>query len=586
MADTTYLSMSCIGATRHAGDPDMERTATRSSFMAFALVGWGLLNLVQATLTPLHSDEVYYWAYGWELAWGYWDHAPAVGLLTFLGGSLLPHTALGARLFTVILGTLAILLLWRLTDRKDARLFFIIVCGLLIFHIGGFFIAPDGAMGFANVVLLTAYAAFLRRPHSGEGILLGAAAALVLYSKYQGLMLIGMLALAQPVLWREPGSWLALLTMIVLFLPGLNWLIEHDYGSIPYYAAEREKLPWSWNWTAEFIGGQFAMFGPFTGLILLPVVFLHRPADPFLRSMRTCAIGILIFLLLMSFRMRIMGNWTAAALPCVVLVAYDAFTQKANWRRWAVRLALASGALILVVRIWLMAGWPLPPQQRIDFHDWDVWAAEVHKHAAGRPVVFTNSFHLPSRYAYEMKTRDVYVLNNYRYHATQFDIWPIEERMQGRKVLLVSPGPCAGCDTISGEFPGTYRACAIDGFRSFQRLRIVHDAARIRMRRGEERPFTITLVNPTGLPMRFDQCKEYHFRPSYHIRRGRDYVIDAVVQDAALDTLVLHDHRSLVITVRAPEEAGRHMLLFSLATDLPYPDFGRHGEWLELDVIE
>ena len=45
---------------------------------------WFVLNLLQSIFTEIQEDEAYYALYGEHLAWGYFDHPPMVGLLTFL----------------------------------------------------------------------------------------------------------------------------------------------------------------------------------------------------------------------------------------------------------------------------------------------------------------------------------------------------------------------------------------------------------------------------------------------------------------------------------------------------------------------
>src|SRR5690606_23943000 len=52
------------------------------------LIGWFIINLLQAVFTGLHSDESYYWMYSENLAFGYFDHPPFVAYLIHLGYSL------------------------------------------------------------------------------------------------------------------------------------------------------------------------------------------------------------------------------------------------------------------------------------------------------------------------------------------------------------------------------------------------------------------------------------------------------------------------------------------------------------------
>ena len=71
------------------------------SLFLFFLVIWFLLNALQAAFTNLDPDEAYYWMYSKALAWGYFDHPPAIATLIKLGYALIP-SELGVRIFTIL----------------------------------------------------------------------------------------------------------------------------------------------------------------------------------------------------------------------------------------------------------------------------------------------------------------------------------------------------------------------------------------------------------------------------------------------------------------------------------------------------
>ena len=47
---------------------------------ALLLVLWLGMNLFQAVFTEIMKDETYYFLYGQNLAWGYFDHPPMIAL--------------------------------------------------------------------------------------------------------------------------------------------------------------------------------------------------------------------------------------------------------------------------------------------------------------------------------------------------------------------------------------------------------------------------------------------------------------------------------------------------------------------------
>lgn len=72
---------------------------------------WFVLNLLQGIFTEIQEDEAYYALYGEHLAWGYYDHPPMVGLMTFLSSIFFSGT-LGVRFFTIIASCLSLWVVW------------------------------------------------------------------------------------------------------------------------------------------------------------------------------------------------------------------------------------------------------------------------------------------------------------------------------------------------------------------------------------------------------------------------------------------------------------------------------------------
>ena len=110
----------------------------------YFLLGWTVLNLVQASTLELQGDEAYYWMYSRYLDWGYFDHPPMVALLIRIGDSIM-HNELGLRLITILTSTISIYILW-LTLKKyavDALAFALVVSGIFVFNIIDFIYHDD-----------------------------------------------------------------------------------------------------------------------------------------------------------------------------------------------------------------------------------------------------------------------------------------------------------------------------------------------------------------------------------------------------------------------------------------------------------
>jgi 4-amino-4-deoxy-L-arabinose transferase-like glycosyltransferase len=123
------------------------------------LVLWGILNLVQARLTPLNNDEAYYWMYSKYLAWGFFDHPPMIALMIKIGYRLFQNE-LGVRLIIVLSQLAALTIIWATTEKEQRQnkenifFFFMLAAILPVLNIYGFFATPDAPLILFTAVFL------------------------------------------------------------------------------------------------------------------------------------------------------------------------------------------------------------------------------------------------------------------------------------------------------------------------------------------------------------------------------------------------------------------------------------------------
>ena len=165
---------------------------------------WFVINLLQGIFTEIQEDEAYYALYGEHLAWGYFDHPPMVGLMTFLSSMLFSGT-LGVRFFTIITSCLSLWVMWKVTQvpelvegpsiiqeiadqvRNDAKkksplLFFVIACSIVMFNIYGFVTTPDASLILFSALFLLVYQRYLENKSWKNALLMGLFMALMIYS--------------------------------------------------------------------------------------------------------------------------------------------------------------------------------------------------------------------------------------------------------------------------------------------------------------------------------------------------------------------------------------------------------------------
>ena len=399
---------------------------------------WLVVNLVQAAGTPLDPDETYYWMYAGRLAWGYYDHPPAVAALIALGKDWLPGS-LGLRLGHVLAGTATVAGLWYLLGRprgKALALAAALVAAQPFLNVYGFIATPDGPLLLFTVLYLLALRRFLGRPSVANGALWGLTMAGLLYSKYHGLMLIAFTVLPHlGWLLRQPGSWVAALGGAALYAPHLYWQYANDFPSFRYHLSGRDD-PYQFKYTLEYVGNQLVIFSPL--LVYHYVMTFVRDddrGDRFVRSCRWLTVGFLAFFLYTTTKGGTEAQWTALlSIPLVYLLFRAVSERFPAWSRPVYRLSLVTVGLLVVARLLLLA-----PRDWLPFakpFDHEPWTTELAAVAGDRPVLVQNSYRFASLYEF-YTGRPAWTFTDVGYRRSQYDLWRADSAYHDRAVLVL-----------------------------------------------------------------------------------------------------------------------------------------------------
>jgi len=234
---------------------------------------WFVLNLLQGIFTEIQEDEAYYALYGEHLAWGYFDHPPMVGLMTFLS-SIFFSGSLGVRFFTIIASCLSVWVMWeiangrpfdRLRDLNDIKtkvvepvetptyknivLFFTIAFSIVMFNIYGFVTTPDVSLILFSALFLLVYQRYLAENTWPRALLMGVLMACMVYSKYHAFLLLGLIVLSNLKLLKDGKFYIACLVALALLMPHILWQVQADFPSFKYHLSQRsEPFRWSYFW--------------------------------------------------------------------------------------------------------------------------------------------------------------------------------------------------------------------------------------------------------------------------------------------------------------------------------------------------
>lgn len=399
---------------------------------------WLLINIIQAGFTELFDDEAYYWIYSRFPEWGYFDHPPMVALLIRAGYAIMGNE-LGVRLFIILLNTGTIFIIEQLTAKKNPLLFYAIAVSVGIAHLGGMIAVPDIPLLFFTAAFFWLYRRFLQQMSFINAILLGLDMALMLYSKYHGVLIILFTLASNYKLFTKYHIYLAGGAALLLYMPHLIWQYNHDFPSVYYHLFERNAAHYKIDYTFEFILGQLAVTGPVAGWLLLWAAWRYKTTAPFERALKFSLAGFFLTFLISTLKGRVEPNWTVPAFIPLMVLSHQYIIDNLRFRRWLYNSVPFTLAIALALRIYMMADVPPSPWiSKDEMHGNKVWTKKLKQEAAGLPIVFLNTYQRASKYWFYMKA-PAFSLNTPFYRRNNFNLWSLEDSLIGKPAYLSVP---------------------------------------------------------------------------------------------------------------------------------------------------
>lgn len=444
---------------------------------------WFVINLLQGIFTEIQEDEAYYALYGEHLAWGYFDHPPMVGLMTFLS-SIFFSGSLGVRFFTIIASCLSLWVMWEIATynspidssqrtiqrRNDmgeansqpstlnSQLFLIIAFSIVMFNIYGFVTTPDVSLILFSALFLLIYQRYLIENTWSRALLMGLLMACMVYSKYHAFLFLGLIVLSNLKLLKDGKFWMACLLALALLTPHILWQVNNDFPSFRYHLAGRNET-FRWSYFLEYLPNQLLIFNPFTfgAVVYVLIKKIHHSDSPdqtdlphidssqrtnqrrndmygnlvFERGLKFILIGFFFFFWLMAFRGHVEPHWTiVCVIPMVVLVYRKALVDE-NLRKYTKYFILPSLLLVLAFRILMLT----PLADRFGYHGKEPYYRAIEQVAGDCPVVFRGSFQQPALYHY-FTGKESSTLQCYYDRITQYDLWQFDKVWIGKPVFV------------------------------------------------------------------------------------------------------------------------------------------------------
>ena len=402
--------------------------------------GWLLLWVVSAVFltstTELLHDEAYYWTWSQRLAWGYFDHPPAVAWAIaasarWLGGEWGVRLGPGLALFA---GAWLASRTLVPTERRWA-----FWAGWLSFPLLALLpsvAAPDTLLIASAPLFCWAYARYLEEDGLWRALVVALAAALMLYAKLHGGLLVLGAVLGAPEVLRRPSLWAAAGAGALLLLPQALWQWQHEATAFGYHLFEAHGGGFEWQEPLEYALLQVIL----PGLLLGPWLWWRGwkgwRATPFDRALGGMVLACVGAFLLFSFGKKIEGNWTVAGHFALGLLVLRTAPEIPTERGWFRGLGLASIAAVLLLKgIFAVpaAGAWIPKVAEV--HGWRAWAEALDRDTADCHLV-ANRYQWAAKLSFYLQ-RPVPALNvNAR--SNQWDLWGPDAELRGKRLCWLT----------------------------------------------------------------------------------------------------------------------------------------------------
>jgi len=477
----------------------------RKIFIAL-LILWFFVNIVQALLTEIISDEAYYFLYGKFLAWGYFDHPPMVALMIKLS-SILFNGNLGIRFMTVFLQLGTLLLTWKVIDDRSKQeqlnvfYFFLISASMVMFSAYGFITTPDSSLLFFIALFLFGYKGFLEKENWETVILLSISMAGMVYSKYQAVLVLGFVVLSNFKILKSWRFWIAGISAMVILYPHIAWQITNDFPSFKFHLIDRSE-GFKWIYFFEYLPNQMAVFNPFILGAVIYIMIKYKSQDLFTRALYFLIIGFIGFFWITSFRGHVEPHWTVACSGPIIILIIRNIKNDNGLIKYIKYFILPSFVLILLVRILLFTNLSL--MNKLGMNGKREKYEFIESVSKELPVAFLSSFQSPSMFSY-FTGKEAFPVSTLNTRQTQYDIWQFEKNYLNKPVFIVNSHSSRSILYKMGGF--TFSGYKTDSLQTTNRLKINFGTPPGQVRTGETLDIKFTINNPCDYDINFNHSQ-------------------------------------------------------------------------------
>jgi len=315
------------------------------------------LRFVAGAVLPLSADEAYYWLWSKHLAFGYYDHPPAIAFLIRAGVALFGNTSFGVRFLPLLLSIAASGFVWRsaallLRDERAGALSCLLFNLTPMIAVETMAATPDAPLIVCSAGFLWALANVQETQTGRWWFAVGIAGGLALLSKYTAFFL-GAGALAWIAFvpsarrWLlSPWPYLGAILAFVIFAPNLVWNAQHHWMTFAFQFGRVGTGHFTLRFLAEFIGAQLLLSTPF--ILVCGASGISRKSMSVLAALILPSVA---YFAIHSLHDRVQGNWPCFLYPALAVAAAGAMLSSGRgfFEKWSARLAVPVAAVLLVL---------------------------------------------------------------------------------------------------------------------------------------------------------------------------------------------------------------------------------------------
>lgn len=537
------------------------------------LFGWLiyiLISLTQAAFTEIHYDEAYYWLYSRFMSWGYFDHPPMVAALIFLGTKFLGGF-LGLRFFFVLLSSISFFLMWQMVKKyyPNPLIFWLMVFSISMWIPYTMFAIPDVPLFFFTVLFLWLYQQYLNNKSWLLVLAMAISISGMIYSKYHGFLVLLFIFLSNWKLIKEKTAWALVVLTILLMLPHFYWQFDNQFPTLKYHLVDSHQSKYKVDVTLNYLLACLLLTGPLLGWLYLFSASKYKPKNTWEKGLKFIFAGVFIFFFVASFFGDAEAHWPLVAYIPMFILAYIYFGENPKWHHLVKKLGIIGFALFLAVRIFIIVWGENGPVKALrGMNGWKEEIALLQNEAGNRPVVFQDAYQKAARYAYFTNLpENCFSLNSCFNRFTQYDLYPIEEKLQGEDVLFITQNSLQANEEfykIEGKKKVWYLH-GVKNFQSYNLLEIYADTSAISQLGNAILLDEIQLFNPYARTIWLEENPNLQAHLQLFVRDEKKWIF---LSDVEMDNLKIESNESITLKdvefILPDTLEGKHQFLIGL----------------------